>query len=283
MTWRTALFHSKVAVVAHRGRVCHATLPLMRRLLPVPRSTAETADREWELEELAEAYAYPAGAGVWLRANMVASMDGAAHYKGRSQPLSSPPDMRIFGVLRALADAVVVGAETVRQEAYGPARARSAFASRRQAAGQSPAPAMAVLSASLDLDFSAPLFTEPVVPTLLVTGADASGERTAAARKAGAEVVVAGEGAGADPATAVAALAERGLTRLLMEGGPTVLGEFAAAGLVDEVCLTMSPRAALGEAPRIMHGTAPLQRPLDFSLESVLEEGGLLFTRYRRI
>ena len=126
----------------------------MRRLLPVTDRTADE-DREWSLDELADAYAYPDDIeGPWLRANMVSSLDGAAQHDGRSQPLSSDLDMRIFGTLRGLADAVVVGAETVRSEGYRPARAREAFADRRAAAGQGPAPVIAVVSASLNLDFS---------------------------------------------------------------------------------------------------------------------------------
>ncbi|WP_419998599.1 pyrimidine reductase family protein [Streptomyces boninensis] len=261
----------------------------MRRLFPTTPDPVTTAapfpdltDREWSLDELADAYAYPAGEPVWLRANMVASLDGAAHHDGRSKPLSGPADLRIFGVLRGLADAVVVGAETVRQEGYRPARAREEFAARRAAAGQGPAPAVVVLSAGLDLDFSLPLFAAPLTPTLLVTGASAAPERVAAARKAGVEVVVAGEGPGADPARVVTALAERGLTRLLCEGGPTLLGRLAAAGVLDELCLSIAPRVVAGDAPRIMGGGVALETPADFALDAVLEEAGFLFTRYRR-
>ena len=148
----------------------------MRRLLPVTDLTtpaASAADREWTLDELADAYAYPEGRRPWLRANMVSTLDGAAQHDGRSQGISCPTDMRIFGTLRGLADVVVVGAETVRLEGYRPAKAREAFAARRAAAGQAPAPAIAVVSASLDLDFSLPLFTSPLVPTFVITGAAA--------------------------------------------------------------------------------------------------------------
>ncbi|UNO39437.1 pyrimidine reductase family protein [Streptomyces sp. MST-110588] len=252
-------------------------------------------DREWTPDELADAYAYPgpaarpahgegpAGAreNGWLRANMVSSLDGAAHHEGRSQPLSGAADMKIFGVLRGLADAVVVGAETVRQEGYRPARAREAFAARRAAAGQGPAPVIAVVSASLDLDFGLPLFTEPLVPTVVLTGAGASEDRVRAARKAGAEVVFAGEGAAVDPSRVVGALAERGLTRLLTEGGPRLLGQFAASGALDELCLTLAPRVVAGDASRIMNAM-PATAPQNFTLASVLEEAGFLFTRYRR-
>ncbi|MFI6284972.1 pyrimidine reductase family protein [Streptomyces sp. NPDC051018] len=290
----------------------------MRRLLPVTDQTP-IEDREWSLDELADAYAYPdvvpgsagdpgaapgtatapgagagaadatgggaggrAATGAWLRANMVSSLDGAAQHEGRSQALSGDADMRIFGVLRGLADAVVVGAETVRREGYRPARARDAFAARRAAAGQGPAPVIAVVSASLDLDFSAPLFARPLVRTLVLTGAAAPGDRIRAAGKAGAEVVIAGDGPGAEPAEAVRALAGRGLTRLLTEGGPRLLGQFVASGTLDELCLTLAPVLTAGDAQRIAGGPGTAV-PDRFALASVLEEAGFLFTRYRRI
>ncbi|MFD3911445.1 pyrimidine reductase family protein [Streptomyces sp. NPDC058603] len=261
------------------------------------------ADRDWTLDELADAYAYPrtagtgtgrgaesgtsAGAGAgggarpWLRANMVSTLDGAAHHEGRSQSISSPADMRVFGTLRALADAVVVGAETVRLEGYRPARARAAFAARRAAAGQAPAPVIAVVSASLELDFTLPLFASPLVPTLVLTGAAAPQERILAAEKAGVEVVIAGDGPGADPERVVRALADRGLFRLLTEGGPRLLGQFVAAGMLDELCLTVSPMLTSGYAQRIAGGPAPAV-PERFALASLLEQDGFLFSRYRR-
>lgn len=251
-------------------------------------------DREWELRELAEAYAYPdvhpsgggagsaGGAGApWLRANMVSTLDGAAQHDGRSQGISSAADMRIFGVLRGLADVVIAGAETVRQEGYRPARARADFAALREAAGQGPAPAIAVVTASLDLDFSLPLFTSPLVPTLVLTGAAAAPDRVAAAEKAGAEVVIAGDGAGVDPLRLVRALADRGMTRLLAEGGPRLLGQMVAAGVLDELCLTLSPTLTAGEAQRIAGGPS-VPVPTRFELASLLEEAGFLFARYRR-
>ncbi|MBG0851726.1 pyrimidine reductase family protein [Streptomyces spinoverrucosus] len=257
----------------------------MRRLFPVTDTTADPAGREWELAELAEAYAYPEpepGEPVaWLRANMVSTLDGAAQHDGKSQPISNATDMRIFGTLRGLADVVLVGAETVRQEGYRPARARAEFAARREAAGQDPAPAIAVVSASLDLDFSMPLFTSPVVPTLILTGAAAAPDRVAAAEKAGARVVIAGDGVGVEPARAVRALAELGHTRLLTEGGPRLLGQLVAAGVLDELCLTVSPMLTAGGAQRIAGGPS-VAVPQRFELVSLLEEAGFLFSRYRR-
>ncbi|WP_307622997.1 pyrimidine reductase family protein [Streptomyces sp. V3I7] len=241
--------------------------------------------REWSLAELAAAYAYPEAAAEgrepWLRANMVSTLDGAAQHDGRSQPISCPADMRIFGVLRALADVVIVGAETVRQEGYRPARARAEFAAVREAAGQGPAPAIAIVTASLDLDFSLPLFTSPLVPTLILTGAAAPADRIAAAEEAGTRVVIAGEGAGVDPARAVRALAALGHTRLLTEGGPRLLGQVIAAGVLDEMCVTLAPMLTAGDAQRIAGGPA-VAVPRRFELVSLLEEAGFLFGRYRR-
>ncbi|MGC5034882.1 pyrimidine reductase family protein [Streptomyces sp. DT190] len=266
----------------------------MRRLFPVTDETAapapdgrsgEGAGGEWGLAELAAAYAYPEpgpeGPVPYLRANMVSTLDGAAQHDGRSQPISSAADMRVFGTLRALADVVVVGAETVRREGYRPARARADFAAMREAAGQAPAPAIAVVTASLDLDFSLPLFTSPLVPTLILTGAAAAPDRVAAAAEAGARVVTAGDGMGVDPVRAVAALGELGHTRLLTEGGPRLLGQMVAAGALDELCLTVSPMLTAGDAQRIAGGPA-VTVPQRFALLSMLEEDGFLFTRYGR-
>lgn len=268
-----------------------ATLLAMRRLFPVTDETTPSASgrsgsgREWSLAELAAVYAYPdAGPGggtPWLRGNMVSTLDGAAQHEGRSQPISCAADMRIFGTLRALADVVVVGAETVRQEGYRPARARAEFAGARAAAGQAPAPAVAVISASLDLDFGLPLFTSPLVPTLVLTGAAAPADRVAQAERSGARVVIAGDGAGVDPARAVAALAGLGHTRLLTEGGPRLLGQLVAGGVLDELCLTISPMLTAGDAQRIAGGPS-VEVPRRFELASLLEEDGFLFSRYRR-
>ncbi|MEV5146467.1 pyrimidine reductase family protein [Streptomyces sp. NPDC052727] len=250
-----------------------------------PAGPAAVVDREWSLAELAAAYAYPEPAPgaprPWLRANMVSSLDGAAQHEGRSQPISSATDMRIFGTLRALADVVVVGAETVRQEGYRPARVRDEFAGAREAAGQTPVPAIAIVTASLELDFTLPLFTSPLVPTLILTGAAAAPDRIAAAERAGAQVVIAGEGMGVEPARAVQALAGLGHTRLLTEGGPRLLGQLIAAEVLDELCLTVSPTLTAGNAQRIAGGPS-VAVPHRFALVSLLEEDGFLFGRYRR-
>ncbi|WP_248965860.1 pyrimidine reductase family protein [Sphaerisporangium perillae] len=237
----------------------------MRRILPSP---ADDVD-------LADAYAYPRR--DWLRLNMVAGADGGTWLKGVSEGLSGKGDRRVFGVLRGLADVVLAGAATVRTEAYGPARPRPSWRELRE--GRPLAPPIAVITRRLDLDLASPLFTEaePYARTIVITTERAPKDRREEAARY-ADVIVAGDDR-VDMALAVAALSERGLGRILCEGGPRINGQLAAAGLVDELCLTISPLLTGGDAARILNGPAS-STPLNLS--HVLEEEGFLFCKYTR-
>ncbi|MGH6655369.1 MAG: pyrimidine reductase family protein [Actinocrinis sp.] len=242
----------------------------MRQLIPHPARDVEP--------DLAALYAYPGHATRWVRANMVASADGAAQAEGRSAGLSGEADKKIFRVLRALADVVLVGASTVRTEGYHqPAVPREQYARLRADAGQPPAPSIAVVSASLDLDFESALYREAVVPTITVTVTDAPEAQLAHAREAG-EVLIAGTGR-VDIARAIDQLAGSGRGRILCEGGPKLLAEVANAGRLDELCLSLSPRLVGGEATRILAGPA-LDPSLPLALHTLLTEDGFLFTRH---
>jgi riboflavin biosynthesis pyrimidine reductase len=244
----------------------------MRRLLP-------TYDEDLTDADLLAAYAYPPtpDGGRWLRANMVSTADGAATADGVSHGISGDADRRLFLLQRGLADAVVVGARTVRVEGYGPGRPREEFAELRKAAGQAPAPAVAVITNSLDLDFGSALFTDAVTPTIVITGEAAPADRLDAARAAG-EVLVAGAGM-VDLTCAIEALSARGHRRLLCEGGPHLLAQLAGAGLLDELCLTVSPLLVGGTAPRVLTGAGPAE-PARLRIGHVLEEDAFLFLRY---
>lgn len=226
--------------------------------------------------DLAALYAYPDG--PWLRANMVSSVDGAASLKGASAGLSSDTDRRLFALLRTLSDVIVVGAATVRAERYKPARFNEAWSGLR--AGRTPTPPIAVITRSLDLDPDSPLITAAPADarTIVITTAQAPAD-IRAALEPDADVIVAGE-EGVDFTAAVAALAERGHRRLLAEGGPHLLGELLAAGLLDELCLTIGPLLAGPGPGRIVAGGDAASLPLD--LAHVLAEDGFLFCRYTR-
>ena len=223
---------------------------------------------------------------AWLRANMVSTADGAARSPdGLSAGISGDADRRVFGRLRGLADVVLAGAGTIRAEGYKPARAKPAFADRRAAAGQTPVPAIALVSRSLDLDLRSPLFTDPIVPTIVITCGAADPERLDATAEV-ADVVVAGDEA-VDLHRAVGALNERGLHRIHAEGGPHLLGELAAAGLLDELLLTVSPvlaggsYAGEGPVPRVLAGVPIPGAPRGLTLHHALEDDGTLFLDYR--
>jgi riboflavin biosynthesis pyrimidine reductase len=223
---------------------------------------------------LAEAYAYPRER--WLRANMVMSADGSASVDGKSGGLSSPGDKRVFGILRVLADVVLAGSATVTTEEYKPARPRPALAALRK--GRPPAATIAVITGSLDLNLATPLFTDapPDARTIVITSEAAPADRRAAAAKV-ADVIVAGEKT-VDLPTALTALAGRGLGRVSCEGGPHLLGQIAAGGLLDELSLTISPTLAGPGPGRILAGSA--FPALKMTLAQALTEDGYLFCRY---
>jgi riboflavin biosynthesis pyrimidine reductase len=232
------------------------------------------ADGELDDDQLAELYAYRRA--QWLRANMVSSADGAGFLESRTAGLSSPADIRLFGLLRSLADVVLVGAGTARTEQYKPARRRTALAGLR--AGRTATPPIALVSRSLELDLGTPLFADapPDARTIVITcDSSPAGRRAAVARVA--DLIVAGDLL-VDLAEGLAALRARGLGRVLCEGGPHLLGEVAAAGLLDELCLTISPLLA-GPGPfRITAGAPFPARPM--TLAHVVEADGFLFCRY---
>ncbi|PZG22499.1 pyrimidine reductase family protein [Nonomuraea aridisoli] len=224
--------------------------------------------------DIVQAYAYPDDR-PWLRLNMVVSADGAAWLDGRSGGLSSKGDKRIFQTLRGLADVVVAGGATVRKEGYGPVPPRASWAELRQ--GRPEVPPIAVISRSLALDLDGPLFTDAPSRTIVITCEHAPLDRRRLAAQR-SDLIVAGDEC-VDMKLAVAGLHERGLTRLLCEGGPRVNAQLSACDLVDELCLSISPLLVGGDAARIQNGE---HAKVPLSLSQVLEEEGVLFCTYTR-
>jgi riboflavin biosynthesis pyrimidine reductase len=237
---------------------------------------------------LAGLYAYPdpgAPPGRWVRANMVASLDGAATLDGRTRGLSSEADEQVFAMLRALSDVILVGAGTARAEHYGPVRPESeglCWAWLRD--GRTPSAPIAVVTRALDLDLASPLLAgdPPHARTIVITTQAAPAERRAAAART-AEVVVAGE-AMVDMKAALDVLSGRGYQRVLAEGGPHLLAQIAGEGLLDELCLTVSPLLAGPDAGRIVAGGLPMPGggAQPFTLSHVLADEGFLLCRYVR-
>lgn len=225
--------------------------------------------------DLAEAYPWPTDT-AWTRVVMLRGLDGGvAGADGRSRSISSDVDRELLGEARRLADAIVVGASTMREEPYGPVTSKDPEA--RAALGLAEAPVLVLVSGSLDLPWDEPVFTESTLRPIVVTTSDAPAER----RERAAEVadvleLPAGE-AGVDAAALVEALHERGLRRLLCEGGPGLLAAFTAADLVDEIDLTVAPSSPTRVVPSEA-GAASYA----FALEGLLEHDSFLFARYLR-
>jgi len=245
----------------------------MRRLWPDPGEVDDIA-------ALVAAEARPAPADrPWVLVNMVASLDGAITIAERSGGLGGPADKAMFAALRGIADVVLVGAGTARAERYGPARPSEAIRAARRARGQHEVPQIALVTRSLDLDLSTPLFTEAERPSIVITCASADPHRQAAAAEV-AELVVAGDDA-VDLPAALAALRTADAEVVTCEGGPTLNGDLIAADLIDEWALTAAPLLVGGDAGRGSRSRHPAD-PRAMRLDRLLESDHYLLERWVR-
>lgn len=226
---------------------------------------------------LPEGSAPPVPAEGRVRVNFVTSLDGSATVDGRSGALGGPADLRVFDLLRRLADTVLVAAGTVRTEGYGPMRLHDADVRWRRDHGLPDHPVFAIVSRSLDLDPSSRVFTQAPVRALVVTTSNAPHDRRAALEGV-ADVIDCGATT-VEPRAMRAALVDRGLPRIHCEGGPSLLGALISADEVDELCLSISPTLEGGAGPRIAAGGASAHT---LRLAHVLRAGDLLLTRHIR-
>lgn len=185
----------------------------------------------------------------WVVMGMIESLDGAATVDGRSSALGGPPDREAFRALRAVADVVMVGASTVRTEQYRAVDLPPGLVEWRRGEGKSDNPMVAVVSAALDFELTPSLAAaRPIVLTCAVAP-----EHRRAELATTAEVVVVGDDR-VDLPAAVRLLGDRGAGVVTLEGGPLLNGQMVEHGLVDEVCVTIAPRLASGDAYRIVRG-----------------------------
>ena len=214
--------------------------------------------RDLEPEDLFDLYDAP---GPHLRAGFVASLDGVVSVDGVSAPLGSPADKASFRALRAVCDAVVVGAGTVRAEDYGPVQYGEAARAWRADHGRAEQPPVVVVSRRGQVDPASRVLQGPVllvVPDGVPVDLDV-------------EVVRA-----SDPLAIRRSLHERGYDRLLCEGGPSLLTDLLGAGAVDELFLTAAP-TVVGDGPRLLSGPALTS----LSLTSLIaDDPGVLLGRW---
>jgi riboflavin biosynthesis pyrimidine reductase len=238
-------------------------------------------DGSMDPEALALAYAYPqlSAEQIWVRANFISTLDGAATGDdGRTGTINTDADRDVFGLLRSLSDVILVGAGTARTEEYRRATVRAPWLDLRE--GRPAHPTMAVVSRSGDVPPGLSQTRKDSGEIMLITCERAGAEAIEFARSTLGEdhVIVQGD-ASVDLAAAVNALAVRGLRRVLCEGGPHLMRDLTASGHLDELCLTIAPTLVAGDHPRITAGagvTANLVPRL------LIESQGTLLGRWAR-
>lgn len=229
---------------------------------------------------------YRVSAPTHLRANFVSTLDGrATGADGRSGSINSPADKAVFTTLRLLADAVVVGAGTIRDEGYGPLRTRKHLLDLRRAETHlnSDHPALVVVTASGDIP---PALLEAGPPGVQNTGhggvlviCPESSDVDHVIEHLGPAAVLRAGSHSVDPIEAVRALHERGYRHLLTEGGPSLFGTWTGAGVVDELCLTVRPTLQGGPGGlRILEGHGE-HLPLEATITQTLAIEGDLMLR----
>jgi riboflavin biosynthesis pyrimidine reductase len=253
-------------------------LPRFARLLP-PGDSASVEEVVQELGLWARPHPAPVRPHVML--NMIATADGRATVGGRSGPISGRADRALFHGLRSAVDAVLVGAGTLRMERYGRIIPDASRREQRRLRGLSEEPLACIVSGRMAIAPDIPLLGEPAARVVVLT-ASAASLPAAAAR---VDYVRAGRDGHLDLPAAVAELYERfAVQSVLCEGGPHLASQLLAAGLIDELLLTLSPslaggEPAGGEALRILAGSE-LEPPVELELRSVLQSGSNLFLRY---
>ncbi|WP_422558796.1 dihydrofolate reductase family protein [Gordonia sp. (in: high G+C Gram-positive bacteria)] len=229
------------------------------------------------LDDVLDTYTWPDS--PWLRTNFVLGIDGSLSRGHSSAGLSSPADNALLHRLRATADVVLVGASTAVAENYIGIKLPDSEASARRDRGQGPPPPLAVVTRSGRIGHPQRFLTDTITDNFLILTSDDS-EATDAASAA----VDASDGsmrlihAPSGIRQAVDALKVRGLRHVVCEGGPRLAAALVDTGLVDELCVTMSPEIG-GEGRTCHTHTVPNRYAPSFC--GTVDH--FLFTRWTRI
>lgn len=218
--------------------------------------------------------------GPYVTLSSAISLDGYLDTAGPPRlALSNAADFdRVDGV-RAMNDAILVGARTVRLDNPRLLVRDEERQSRREAGGLSRSPWKVTVTASGDLDPRAAFFTEGDTTKLVYCP---SSKARRIRRRLGDEAIVIGLGEDVTMADLVADLGDRGVHRLMVEGGGTVHTQFLASDLVDELHLALAP-IFVGDrrAPRFVGDAAfPWMNDRRATLAEVRQLGDVVLLRY---
>ncbi len=211
----------------------------------------------------------------WLLVNFISSADGGTAIAGKSSSLGDPDDKAVFQALRAVPDVILVGSATVEAENYQPVALDRERRERRLAAGLTEVPVLAIVSGRLSFDPEARVFSDPEHRPMVITGPNADPAKLALLGDA-ADVVI------LDDVTPKSILARLSAAKVILcEGGPTLVGQFVAEHLLDELALTVAPVMIGGRSARIAHGDLA-DPPLEMRLDRQLIGDRSVFLRYLR-
>jgi riboflavin-specific deaminase-like protein len=210
----------------------------------------------------------------YLILNFATTLDGRAAIEGKSGPIGSATDTEMLQRLRTRVDAVMIGAGTMRAERYGRIVSDPHLRAYRERTGLAHDPLAVIVSNRFELPWDARLFTNGGGRVVIFTASEQEPPETAT------PVRVVRHPDGVDLDRALEWLREeRGIRSVLCEGGPTLHGRLREARLTDELFLTIAPKIAGGEGPRILEGALPDIDQVE--LTWLLESEGELFARYR--
>jgi riboflavin-specific deaminase-like protein len=210
----------------------------------------------------------------YLVLNFATTLDGRAAISGRSGAIGSDTDTEMLQRLRTRVDAVMIGAGTMRAERYGRIVSDPQLRAYRERTGLAHDPLAVLVSNRLELPWDADLFTDGGGRVVIFTASEEEPPETATP----VTVVRHPDGVELDRALEWL-LTERGIRSVLCEGGPTLHGRLREGGLADELFLTIAPKLAGGEGPRILEGALPAV--IDLELAWLLDQQGELFARYK--
>jgi riboflavin-specific deaminase-like protein len=212
----------------------------------------------------------------YLILNFATTLDGRAAINGRSGAIGSATDSEMLQRLRTRVDAVMIGAGTMRAERYGRIVSDPALRAYRERTLLTHDPLAVLVSNRMELPWDAGLFTDGGGRVVIFTASGDEPPETATP----VTVVRHPEGVELDRALKWL-LDERGIKSVLCEGGPTLHGRLREGGLADELFLTVAPKIAGGEGPRVLEGA--LADIDEVELAWLLESDSELFLRYRGI
>ncbi len=214
---------------------------------------------------------------IWVRLNMVSSLDGSVVFNGKSGELGNKADQELLVTLRLFADVIVIGSSTFKAEGYGPINLREEFRQVRISRGMAELPKFAIVTNRGALDFENEIFSNSSRKPIIITTEQAldHGSNELANYS---DLLVCGQ-VTVDPRLIIEKFGALGLKSVLLEGGPRLNSSFLKANSINEICLTLSPALA-GKQDSSIFGNAELENLVKLHLVSVIEDDGFLFLRY---